>query len=116
MWTPANRGRMIDIAKKTKRYPSDLTDEEWERIAPFLPRPAKKDRKPGVDLREVLNAIRYMARSGGGWRMLPSVTVLSEPFGRHHCDLLWDRNLFRPRFPPTLFEGRGMGNEPDRYS
>src|SRR5665213_1515599 len=33
MWTPANRGRMANIAKKTKRYPSDLTDEEWERIA-----------------------------------------------------------------------------------
>ena len=71
MWTQANRGRMADIAKKTKRYPSDLTDEEWERIAPLLPRPAKKGRKPEVDLREVLNAIRYMARSGGGWRMLP---------------------------------------------
>ncbi len=62
---------MADIAKKTKRYPSDLTDEEWERIAPLLPRPAKKGRKTAVDLREVLNAIRYMARSGGGWRMLP---------------------------------------------
>jgi putative transposase len=62
---------MAAIEKKTKRYPSDLTDEEWERIAPFLPPPAKKGRKPEVDLREVLNAIRYMARSGGGWRMLP---------------------------------------------
>ena len=71
MWTPANRGRMADIAKKTKRYPSDLMDEEWERIAPLLPRPARRGRKPAVDLREVLNAIRYMARSGGGWRMLP---------------------------------------------
>jgi putative transposase len=71
MWNQANLGRMADIAKKTKRYPSDLTDEEWERIAPFLPPPAKKGRKPEVDLREVLNAIRYMARSGGGWRMLP---------------------------------------------
>lgn len=36
------------------------------RIAPLLPRPAKKGRKPAADLREVLNAIRYMARSGGG--------------------------------------------------
>jgi transposase len=62
---------MADIEKKTKRYPSDLTDEEWDRVAPFLPPPAKKGRKPEVDLREVLNAIRYMARSGGGWRMLP---------------------------------------------
>src|SRR5665213_4582197 len=63
MWTPANRGRMANIAKKTKRYPSDLTDEEWERIAPFLPQPAKKGRKPDVDLREVLNAIRSHSSS-----------------------------------------------------
>lgn len=62
---------MADIAKKTKRYPSDLTDEEWDRIVPFLPKPGGRGRKPEVDLREVLNAIRYMARSGVGWRMLP---------------------------------------------
>ena len=70
MWTPANRGRMARTEKNTKRYPSDLTDEEWERIAPLLPKPAKKGREPGVDMREIVNAIRYMARSGGGWRML----------------------------------------------
>src|SRR3954463_7979101 len=29
MWTEQSRGRMAKIAKKTKRYPSDLTDEEW---------------------------------------------------------------------------------------
>ena len=63
---------MAEIEKKTKRYPSDLTDEEWARIGPLLPKPAKKGLKPEVDLRDVLNAIRYMARSGGGWRMLPN--------------------------------------------
>lgn len=62
---------MAAIERKTKRYPSDLTDKEWERIAPLLPKPARRGRKPEVDLREVLNAIRYMTRSGGGWRMLP---------------------------------------------
>src|ERR1700740_3384383 len=72
MWTPATRGRMVKIEKKTKRYPSDLTDEEWERIEPFLPGVAKTGRPIAVDLREVLNAIRYMALSGGGWRMLPN--------------------------------------------
>jgi len=61
----------LAIERKTKRYPTDLTDEEWARIAPLLPKPAKRGRKPAVDLREVLNAIRYMTRSGGGWRMLP---------------------------------------------
>lgn len=71
MWTPANRGRMAEIEKKTKRYPTDLTDAEWAHVLPLLPRPARRGRKPSVDLREVLNAIRYMTRTGGGWRMLP---------------------------------------------
>lgn len=62
---------MAEIEKKAKRYPTDLTDEEWERVLPFLPRPARTGRQRAVDLREIMNAIRYMARSGGGWRMLP---------------------------------------------
>jgi putative transposase len=62
---------MAGIERKTKRYPTDLTDEEWERMAPFLPKVAKKGRKRKTDLREVLNAIRYIARAGCGWRMLP---------------------------------------------
>lgn len=62
---------MARIERRTKRYPSDLTDAEWERIAPLLPKVARLGRKPSVDRREILNAIRYMARSGGGWRMLP---------------------------------------------
>ena len=70
MWIPANRGRMADIEKKTKRYPSNLRDVEWRRVALLLPKPAKCSRKPSADLRDVLNAIRYMARSGAGWRML----------------------------------------------
>ncbi|WP_424138370.1 IS5 family transposase [Roseomonas chloroacetimidivorans] len=63
---------MAEVARKTERYPSDLTDEEWQRIEPLMPPPPRRGRKPSVDLREVLNAIRYLARSaGGGWRMLP---------------------------------------------
>src|SRR6201984_1158526 len=70
MWTPATRGRMAKIEKKTKRYPSDLTDEEGERA--FPPGVGEAGRPMAGDLGEVLNAIRYMARSGGGWRMLPN--------------------------------------------
>lgn len=62
---------MADVERKTKRYPADLTDAEWAVIQPLLPKAPKRGRKPGVDMREVLNAIRCMARSGGGWRMLP---------------------------------------------
>ena len=62
---------MADLERKTKRYPTDLTDEEWSRMVPFMPRASNRGRKPATDLREVLNALRYIARSGGGWRMLP---------------------------------------------
>jgi hypothetical protein len=57
---------MAEIERKLKRYPTDLTDEEWSAIAPLLPKPAKKGRRRTVDLREVLNAIRYLVRTGCG--------------------------------------------------
>ena len=72
MWTEQSRGRMARLEKKTKRYPSDLTDEEWERIAPLLPKPARRGRPREVEFREVINAVRYLVRSGCGWRMLPA--------------------------------------------
>ena len=54
-----------------KRYPSDLTDAEWEHIAPLIP-PAKPGGRPrGVDMRAVLNGIFYVAREGISWRALP---------------------------------------------
>ena len=73
MWTPATRGRMADIEKKTKRYPTDLTDEEWAQIQPFLPGRAKSGRPVETDLREVLKAIRYLVCSvaaGGCFRRI----------------------------------------------
>ena len=62
---------MAEREKRAKRYPSDLTDVEWQIVRPLLAAPPKLGRTPTTDLREVLNAIRYLARSGGGWRMLP---------------------------------------------
>ena len=55
---------MARIEKQTKRYPSDLTDAEWTAIEPLLPPRGKRGRKRTTDIREVLNAIRYMVRSG----------------------------------------------------
>src|ERR1700748_589691 len=71
MWEQEHRQRLAEIEKKTRRYPTDLTDGEWLAITPVRPRPGKTGRKRETDLREILNAIRYMARSAGGWRMLP---------------------------------------------
>lgn len=57
-----------------KGYPSDLTDEQWAIVAPMIP-PAKQNPRGGrpreVDMREVLNTIFYLNRSGCQWDMLP---------------------------------------------
>jgi putative transposase len=71
MWTPETRGRMAEIRKNLKRYPTDMTDEEWSVIAPLLPAPARTGRPRKTDLREVVNAIRYLVRTCCGWEMLP---------------------------------------------
>jgi putative transposase len=56
---------------KRRRYPSDMTDEEWAILDPLVP-PAKMGGRPRqYDRREVVNAIRYLLRSGCSWRMLP---------------------------------------------
>ena len=44
---------MAKIAKKTKRYSSDLTDEEWSAVEPFLPKPAPTGSPRRVDLRRL---------------------------------------------------------------
>ena len=54
-----------------KSYPSDLTNKQWEILGPLLP-PAKPGGRPRtVDLREVVNGILYVLRSGCPWRMVP---------------------------------------------
>ena len=71
MWTEEHRARALARAKQRKRYPSDMTDEEWALMEPLMPEAAKVGRRRSVDLREVVNAIRYLVRSGCEWRMLP---------------------------------------------
>jgi putative transposase len=52
-------------------YPTDLTDAQWAVLTPLIP-PAEPGGRPRtVDLREVINGIVYLLRTGGSWRMLP---------------------------------------------
>jgi putative transposase len=57
-----------------KIYPADLTDEQWASVAPLIP-PAKPSPRGGrpreVDMREVLNTIVSLNRSGCPWDRLP---------------------------------------------
>src|SRR5882672_7837150 len=57
------------------RYPTDLTDEEWEYIRPLVPAPksgkGKRGRPCALDRRSLVNAIFYVVRAGCAWRLLP---------------------------------------------
>ena len=52
-------------------YPTDLSDAEWHRLAPLVPRPKAGGRPPKYPRREILNAILYVVRAGCAWRLLP---------------------------------------------
>lgn len=54
-----------------KPYPSDLNDSEWKRIEPLIPPAKTGGRKRTTNMREVLNAIFYVIKTGCQWDMLP---------------------------------------------
>ena len=54
-----------------KKYPTDLTDEEWQVLEPLVPPIRSGGRPANYARREILNAILYVLRSGCQWRMLP---------------------------------------------
>lgn len=53
------------------RYSDELTDEQWARVEPFVPGGRKGRRGPRSNNRRFVNALIWMARSGGRWRDLP---------------------------------------------
>ena len=57
--------------KARKRYPSDVSDEEWGFVAPYLALVREDSPQRTHDLREVFNALRWIVRAGAPWRMMP---------------------------------------------
>jgi transposase len=102
MWTPENRGR---YARTGLRYPSDLTDTEWDLVRPFLLSSASPER-----LREILNAVLYVLSTGCQWRALPKDlpprSTVHGWFVRWHCDGVLDRLHFALYQQVRELEGR----------
>ena len=68
-WTEFTRRR---YERSGGRYASDASDAEWALIAPFMPAPRRIGRPRTTDLRDVFDAILYIATTGCQWRMLPN--------------------------------------------
>jgi len=74
---------------KRQTYPTDLSDQEWILLQPFVATPESRGRPRTVDLREILNAIFYILKSGCAWRMLPHDLPKWQP--AYYYFRLWKR-------------------------
>jgi putative transposase len=68
VWRSDNRKR---YDRRGQRYPSDLTEEEWQLLSPLLPTAALPGRPRKHSLREIMNGIRYVLRYGIPWDAMP---------------------------------------------
>src|SRR3954451_6830427 len=79
---------------RTQRYDTDLADEQFALLEPSLPKP-KHTGRPPADLREVLNGIFYLVRTGCQWRLLPHDfppwSTVHTWYRRWRKDGTWDR-------------------------
>jgi len=93
-----------------KPYPTDLTDDQWERLQPFLPPARPRGRPRQIPTREILDAYWYLLRAGCSWRLLPHdfppwQTVYSQVRRWKH-EGLWPRLHGRLAEEMRLAEGR----------
>lgn len=54
-----------------KPYPSDVTDAQWEILAPLIPEPSAYSPREPIDRREIVNGVMYVLRTGCSWRQMP---------------------------------------------
>jgi putative transposase len=99
---------MQTIARK--RYPSDLTEEQWTIVEPLLPPEKHGGRHRDVNMREVINTILYLNRSGCQWDMLPHDLVPKSTayvyFARWRDDGTWQRMMDALRAKVRTAAGR----------
>jgi len=95
---------------KRRVYPTDLTDKQWDIIRPMVPKAKSGGRPRTTDIREVVNGILYLNRSGCAWRLLPNEFP---PWSTVHCyyrrfriDGTWEKIHTYLREQVRIKEGR----------
>ena len=80
---------------ESRRYPTDLSDDEWRCIGPHLPGPTGRGRPRLHGLRTILDAVFYVLKSGCPWRLLPRDfppwKTVYDWFRRWRIDGTWER-------------------------
>src|SRR5271156_1442573 len=93
MWTA---GQRVIYRRDEERYPSNLTDVEWERLKPLIPDASPGGRPRKTDMRAAMNAIFYLLRTGCPWRYLPRGafpprSTVYNIFRQFQRDGVWER-------------------------
>jgi transposase len=98
---------------KRKRYPSDLTDAQWQLIERFIPKPSANATVQTIERREIVNAILYVLRTGCSWRQMPH----DLPNGKtaHHYFRIWTKaGIWEPIMTHLRKQVRQkMGRDPE---
>jgi len=94
-------------------YPSDLTDRQWALIAGLIPPEKPGGRHRTANMREIINAILYLVRTGCAWQMLPHEfpprSTVNFYFCRFSRDGTWDRITRALRRAVRQKAGRRIG-------
>jgi putative transposase len=93
-----------------RTYPSDLTDAQWAILEPLVPASKYGGRPRTVDMREIINAILYLNRTGCQWDMLPHdllpKSTVYEYFAQWRDDGTWAKFVDALRVEVRTQEGR----------
>jgi transposase len=112
-----------------KPYPSDVSDEEWNFVAPYLTLMKEEAPQREHDLREVFNAMRWIVRTGSPWRYMPNDLppwpavyqqsqrwIAADVFAAMIHDLremLRMLNVRDPKPSATIFDSRTLQSTPE---
>ena len=92
MWTTENRPR---YNRDRLRYPSDLTDAEWDCIEQLIPPAKRGGGKRTVAMREVVNGLMYVLSTGCQWRYIPKDLPARSTVNDYFCRWSYDGTLDR---------------------
>jgi putative transposase len=98
------------VTPPRRAYRTDLTDAEWQLLAPLIPAPKPGGRPPVHDRRELVNAMAYWLRAGCAWRLLahdlPPWQTVYHSFGSWRQQGLWEQVHATLRAQERIRHGR----------
>src|SRR5690242_4616947 len=85
---------LMPMTPSRRRYPTDLTDAQWQLLEPLLTPNTGPGRPTTLDLREIVNALLYLKQAGCAWRLLPhdfpNWTTVRYYFDKWTLDGTWE--------------------------